>query len=58
MKVNYKIIIGVLLVIASIIVLVYNFSIQREIAYMASIVAVCGTSVYLIKDIIKMRKGK
>ena len=55
---NYKIIIEVLLAIASIIILVYNFSIQREIAYMASIVAVCGTSVYPIKDIIKMRKGK
>ena len=57
MKVKYKIIMEVILVIASIIVLIYNFSIQREIAYMASFVAVCGTSAYLIKDIIKMRKG-
>lgn len=43
MKLKCKIAIEILLVIAAIIVFVYNFSMQKEIAYIASIVAVCGT---------------
>ena len=58
MKLKYRIVIEILLVIAAIAVFVYNFSMQREIAYIASIVAVCGTIALLAKDIVKLRKGK
>ena len=42
MKLKHKIVIEILLVMAAIAVFIYNFSMQREIAYIASIVAVCG----------------
>lgn len=53
MKSSNKIMFEILLVIAAIIVFIYNFTIQRKIAYMASIVAVIGTVLILIKDIKK-----
>ena len=53
-----KIVIEILLVIAAIAVCVYNFSMQREIVYMSSIVAVFGTIAMLVKDIVKLRKNK
>ena len=56
MKLKHKIIFEILLVIAAIAVFIYNFSMQREIAYIASIVAVCGTNIILIKDIVKLKK--
>ena len=56
MKLKHKIMFEILLVIAAIAVFIYNFSMQREIAYIASIVAVCGTSIILIKDIVKLKK--
>ena len=58
MKLKHKIVIEILLVIAAIAVFIYNFSMQREIAYIASIVAVCGTIAFLIKDIVKCKKNK
>ena len=58
MKLKHKIVIEILLVIAAIAVFIYNFSMQREIAYIASIVAVCGTIAFLIKDIVKLRKSE
>ena len=58
MKMKYKIVIEILLVIAAIAVFIYNFSKQREIAYIASIVAVCGTIIFLSRDIVKLKKDK
>ena len=58
MKLKYRIAFEILLVIAAIAVFIYNFSIQKEIAYMASIVAVCGTIALLIKDIVKLKRSK
>ena len=58
MKLKHRIVIEILLVIAAIAVFIYNFSIQKEIAYIASIVAVSGTIVFLIRDIVKLKKGK
>ena len=58
MKLKHKIVIEILLVMAAIAVFIYNFSMQREIAYIASIVAVCGTIALLIKDIVKWKKNK
>ena len=58
MKLKHRIVFEILLVIAAIAIFVYNFSMQREIAYIASIVAVCGTIAFLIKDIIKLKRDK
>ena len=58
MKLKHKIVIEILLVMAAIAIFIYNFSMQREIAYIASIVAVCGTIALLIKDIVKLKKKK
>ena len=58
MELKHKIVIEILLVIAAIAGFIYNFSMQREIAYIASIVAVCGTIAFLIKDIVKLRKNE
>ena len=58
MKLKHRIIFEILLVITAIAVFIYNFSTQREIAYIASVVAVCGTIVLLIIDIVKLKKSK
>ena len=58
MKLNHRIVFEILLVIAAITVFIYNFSMQREIAYIASIVAVCGTIAFLIKDIVTLKRDK
>lgn len=55
MKTKYRIILEIVLVIAAIVVFIYNFSMQRKIAYISSIVAVCGTIIILIRDVIKSR---
>ena len=46
----------VLLVIAAIAVAIYNFGTEREITYLASIVAVCGAVAILVKEICKAKK--
>ena len=48
--------IEVLLILAAIAVAIYNFGTEREIAYFASLVAVCGTAAILLKDIYKAKK--
>ena len=58
MKVKHKIVMEILLVMAAAAVFLYNFSMQREIAYTASIVAVCGTIAFLTKDILKWKKNR
>ena len=56
-KLKHRIVFEILLVIAAIAVFIYNFSMQREIAYIASIVAVCGTITFLVRDIVKLKKA-
>lgn len=46
----------VLLVIAAIAVAIYNFGTEREVTYLASIVAVCGAVAILVKEICKAKK--
>lgn len=58
MKLKYRIVFEILLVIVAMAVFIYNFSIQREIAYIASIVAVGGTIALLTKDIVKAKRDK
>lgn len=56
MKQKIRFGIEVLLVLAAIAVTIYNFGTERQIAYFASIVAVGGTVVILIKDIYDVKK--
>lgn len=58
MKSKYRIAIAVLLVIAAIVVFIYNFSVQKEILYIASAIAVCGTILILVKEIVQSKKSK
>ena len=50
-----KIAFDILLVIAAICVFAYNFSMQRKITYIASVVAVCGTIALLVRDIVELK---
>lgn len=50
--------IEVLLVLAAIVITIYNFSNDKKVAYMASIVAVLGTVAILAKDIYKGKNNK
>lgn len=56
MKQKIRFGIEVLLIVAAVVVAIYNFGTERKIAYLASIVAVCGTVAILIKDIYKAKK--
>ena len=56
MKQKIRFVIEILLVIAASVVAIYNFGSERQIAYLASIVAVCGTVVILVKDIYKAKR--
>lgn len=58
MKQKIRFGIEVLLVVAAITVAIYNFGTERQITYLASIVAVCGTVAILIKDICKAKKSE
>ena len=56
MKSKCKIVMDILLVIAAITAFAYNFSMQIEISYFSSVVAVCGTIALLMKDVIELKK--
>ena len=56
MKQKIRFGIEVLLALAASVVAIYNFSSERQIAYLASIVAVCGIVAILAKDIYKVKK--
>ena len=56
MKIKIRFGIEILLVIAAVAGLIYNFSYERQIAYFSSIVAVCGTIAILAKEIYNAKK--
>lgn len=58
MKLKNRIIFRTTIVIVAIAALIYNLSIHNKIAYMASIIAVIGTVIYLALDIIKLIKER
>ena len=58
MNLKHRIMFEILLIIVAIAVLIYNFTIQREISYIASVVAVCGTIILLVRDIVKLKRVK
>lgn len=59
-KVDAKIRIAleILLVGLAVIIAICNFSNGRSITYFASIVAVCGTLIFLVVDIYRIKKNK
>lgn len=56
MKNKIRLGIEILLVIAAVAVLIYNFHYERQIVYFSSIAAVCGTIAILAKDIYNAKK--
>ena len=56
MKQKLRLGIEILLVVAAIIVAIYNFSMERQATYFASIVAVSGTIAFLVRDMYKSKK--
>ena len=58
MNPKLKIAFEILLVIAAIAVCIYNFSLQREIVYISSVTAVCGTIILLIRDLVHLKRNK
>lgn len=53
-----KIVLDILLVIAAVGVFVYNFSMQREITYISSVVALCGTIALLVRDTVELKRDR
>lgn len=58
MKLKHRIVLDILLVIAAIAISAYNFSMQRKITYISSVVAVCGTIAILLKDVVELKKNR
>jgi len=58
MKLRGKIAVEILLAAAAIAVLIYNFALQRETAYAASVISTGGTILYLAMDIARTNKKK
>lgn len=58
MKLKYRILFEILLLTVAVSVLVYNLSLEREIVYISSVVAVFGMITLLIRDIVKVKKDK
>ena len=56
--VKLRIALEILLVGLAVIIAISNFSNGRRITYFASIVAVCGTLVFLVVDIYRIKKNK
>ena len=53
-----RITLEILLVGLAVIIAIGNFSSGRRITYFASIVSVCGTLVFLVVDIYRIKKNK
>ena len=57
-KIAIRFLIDIVLVVAAISITIYNVMNGKNHLYMSSFVAVAGTIILLISDIIKTRKGK
>ena len=58
MRLKFKIAFDILLILASLTILIYNFSAQRRIVYLSSVIAVCGTTAFLVRDIMVLKQKK
>ena len=48
----------ILLITASCIIFIYNILMQRRIVYLSSVIAVCGTTAFLVRDIMALKQEK
>ena len=53
-----KIVFDLLLITTALTICLYQFSMQRPAAYAASIVAVCGSAAFLVRDILALKRGR
>lgn len=56
MKERIRIVAAALLVLAAIVAFLYNLFLQREILYLSSLIAVCGTVLILVKEILRYKR--
>ena len=58
MRSKFLIAFDILLITASCIIFIYNILMQRRIVYLLSVIAVCGTTAFLVRDIMVLKQEK
>ena len=58
MRSKFRIAFAILLITASCIIFIYNILMQRRIVYLSSVIAVCGTTAFLVRDIMALKQEK
>ena len=58
MRLKFRIAFDILLITASCIIFIYNILMQRRIVYLSSVIAVCGTTALLVRDIMALKREK
>ena len=58
MRLKFQIAFDILLITASCIIFIYNILMQRRIVYLSSVIAVCGTTALLVRDIMALKREK
>lgn len=58
MRLKFQIAFDILLITASCIIFIYNILMQRRIVYLSSVIAVCGTTAFLVRDIMVLKQEK
>lgn len=57
-KQKAQIVFDLLLITTALTICLYQFSMQRLAAYAASIVAVCGSAAFLVRDILALKRSR
>ena len=58
MRLKFQIAFDILLITASCIIFIYNILMQRRIVYLSSGIAVCGTTAFLVRDIMVLKQER
>ena len=58
MRSKFRIAFDILLITASCIIFIYNILMQRRIVYLSSVIAVCDTTAFLVRDIMALKQEK
>ena len=58
MRSKVRIAFDILLITVSCIIFIYNILMQRRIVYLSSVIAVCGTTAFLVRDIMVLKQEK
>lgn len=53
-----QIVFDLLLITTALTICLYQFSMQRPVAYAAAIVAVCGSAAFLVRDILALKRSQ